>query len=226
MIEFLTAFSLSFGFLIFLPLGESSAWPSRLIFSCVLAFILMWHMQITEHSFVIQIGERFLIGIVLSLPVALMVEYAGSLGELIDTGRGQMIAQIYDPVLNTTISSLAIALKWGYWCLLLTSGVLCQSVILLAGAGNALSCYSTYGFQQVLLIGISVLSVSALFSASFLAMDAGLAVVSRIGKSVPLNLFSFLVKLAVALSLFYLSSFYPFLEFSTGSFPHASCNPL
>lgn len=67
---------------------------------------------------------QFGVGIALGLPAAIVTECLAIAGELIDNGRGQNQANVYEPLHNQTVSYLALFGKHFTWYVLLALGVL------------------------------------------------------------------------------------------------------
>ncbi len=64
------------------------------------------------------------IGVVLGLPAAILTECLAMAGELVDNGRGQNQANVYEPLHNQTVSYLALLGKHFTWYVFLALGVL------------------------------------------------------------------------------------------------------
>lgn len=99
------AFIRILGCLIILPFAHSISNIGKMfVFSFGLTlFFVTGNVQAAEYSS-INILTEFLIGIVISLPIALTVDAVRSLGELFDSQRGLSFASSYDPNVNVQAS--------------------------------------------------------------------------------------------------------------------------
>lgn len=70
----------------------------------------------------------FFIGFLIGVPAALFIDGVKSFGELIDSGRGQNIGNLYDPLSNQNVSGLAILAERMCFAMLLCAGLF-ESVI-------------------------------------------------------------------------------------------------
>ena len=113
----------SLGSIALLPLGTDGIYSvgQKFMFSAIIAGLL-YHTSAIEIS-LISYPFEFIIGVLVSLPCAMVIQGSALWGELFDTGRGQNIAQIYDPISQTSQSQISIVLKNYSWTILLFLGI-------------------------------------------------------------------------------------------------------
>ena len=96
----------------------------------------------------IDLGDlpfEFIIGAVLALPLALVVECASHTGEIFDTLRGQTLAISYDPLQHEQVPLSGTLAKTAAWALLLSSGA---ALNLVSGLAESLSAVPLGLFRQ------------------------------------------------------------------------------
>lgn len=119
---FLPGFLRSSGlFSVVLPsLGLNS--PVRIgALAMLLAFILPVVPDLVTVS---SLSGDFAIGVLLGLPTALCLSFAGQYGELIDVVRGQTLGSILDPLSRASVAPLAMLYRYWLWTTLLAGGLL------------------------------------------------------------------------------------------------------
>ncbi|NDC38450.1 MAG: type III secretion protein, partial [Proteobacteria bacterium] len=111
------------GMLIVLPLGWDLLGVSAriTIAASLAAFSAPFVPPLVHCTFADCLGELVL-GMLIALPAALLIECASNAGELFDTLRGQTIASVLDPLQQEVLSLSAILAKWTVWTLILTNG--------------------------------------------------------------------------------------------------------
>lgn len=131
------------------------------------------------------LAGEMLAGLTLALPLALLLEGCASWIELADMGRGQSVAQAYDPQSRFEPVSLALYCKLFLWCGILESGYLAA---LVSAFGSSLEAPQPFRDQASL----------AAFSARMLELVCELAAAS-IAYLVPIGLVFLLVEQSAAL---------------------------
>ena len=124
------------GALALLPLGEGLRGTSL---KCGIALILALLLTDTSRppdGTRISLGYEFLIGLVMSLPVALLAEFCANAGELFDLGRGQSIGALYDPWSAASSPVAAVLLRSGFWVVFLGSGMFVEYLACIAESIN------------------------------------------------------------------------------------------
>jgi type III secretory pathway component EscT len=126
--SFVTPYASSFaraqGAMLLLPIGEGliSVFALRTILALFMTYAcgIESSESLSLHALIVEV----IIGVCLTLPLALVVNAASSLGEVFDTGRGQNIASLLDPLHETFESSTALILRTLVFAQLLMLGVL------------------------------------------------------------------------------------------------------
>ena len=202
----------AFGMLIVLPLGEGVSLVSRSFLSFVIGAIVSSHAGLGSHEpfNILAVGEGLLIGALVGLPIALAVESAAGLGELFDAGRGQLMAQTYDPLMNITSSQLGLLFRAGYWALLLHQGAFELAISLLVRTpalstvqANCLTSQVIYTAQH---LGQLTILCACVFSGCFLVIDTGLGFASKIVKGMSFSNGSFLLKFFAGMLVLFMTS--------------------
>ncbi len=212
--SFLSFFFRTAGFLAALPVGEkNSGFLPKIFISFLLALALTDYSAASNGLDAWQLPGDFLLGILFGLPLALLVSSAEMFGELVDSGRGQTIGAMYDPINGNSHAVFAILARHYVWIALLIAGTFDQLLTLLAltqsvvppGGWSFATLSSSAEALSVLIYHYmnSLISFYLIFASVFFVVDAVLAVAS---KAVPrLSLFgeSFQVKTLCALVLLY-----------------------
>lgn len=204
-------FCRALGLFAFLPFGsELTGVALRFVLAAGLAVIFGTNLQTSDfvvHGLLIE----FLIGILISLPLILILNLAESFGELIDNGRGQTIAQNYDPISNNSISHLAIFSKNFVLAYLFIAGNLDLNI---AAFKESLSLvpiykYANLNFQILgskLLVYLTasldgLLSTSLIFLATFLLIEFAIGIIGKLVPNVSLTTENYLCKSFAAFML-------------------------
>lgn len=208
---FFFATSRALGLFAILPLGwDIVGATQRITISLALgaffAPIVHSSAQITLGNFIFEI----IVGGLIGLPAALVVEGAGTVGELFDTGRGQTIAQSYDPLQQGAIPITGILGKQASWCVMLHGGITLNLIQALAQS-FILSPPAKFGANSLISTGSAVLSYIAMVLESAILWSIPFLVVF-LGVEVLLGFF------AKALNLGPLSSEAFLVKTITGSF--------
>ncbi len=110
------------GFTILMPVGIG---PTKIGLRLVLAFIIgniaSYTLGPTE---VISPIKELIVGLALSVPLAVTPQIFNGLGSLFDTLRGQSISTIFDPFSKSNSPAFGISLEKFTWVILLGSGAL------------------------------------------------------------------------------------------------------
>lgn len=105
---FVPVFFRALGIVAFLPLGlDMSGLMKKFTLACGLSLYVMnaSHQLATLEWQALPL--EFLIGLVIAFPALMLVEAGGMFGELFEVGRGQNIAQLYDPLSFTQSAIMA-----------------------------------------------------------------------------------------------------------------------
>lgn len=111
------------GFLALLPLGDRLGGSVRkIVLALMLAFVCIGNadQKVVVSGF--GVVTEFLVGLVLCLPCALLINCSEMLGEMFDTGRGQTIGSIYDPLTGSSSSVMSRFARYYVWAVLLAAG--------------------------------------------------------------------------------------------------------
>ncbi|MCB0335662.1 MAG: flagellar biosynthetic protein FliR [Bdellovibrionales bacterium] len=122
-IVFLAYATRALGFFALLPFDSFN---KELVTKLLLATACGLYFRVSQISTVEYTGSLWLepiVGVLLAIPLFIVLEIAGSLGELIDQGRGQTIGSFYDPTLGLPQSTLSRLFRWGTWACILQSGI-------------------------------------------------------------------------------------------------------
>lgn len=113
------------GVFAFLPFGSDlSGVLQKFTLALALSIFVILKAPFFPAADLIALPFEFLIGICLVIPALLMIELAAMFGELFDVGRGQTIAQVYDPLSFTQASLMSQFSRYFIIALLLVSGLL------------------------------------------------------------------------------------------------------
>jgi len=148
--------------------------------------------------------SEILFGIFLSLPVALIIAMIEWWAELFETGRGQNLGSILDPMQQSENSALSSLLRSASWVALLASPVILHSLALLLSSYHKLPVGSLATFWQqetfVRLLEVINQAVSQMlclalpFATLFLLIEFITAVAGKLLPQVSLTQESFLIK--------------------------------
>ena len=115
----LLAFSRSFGLLAMLPFsGGLSSVTLRGSISLMLALTYALESGSIESISIAGIISEFFIGAIIALPARLVIVAMETWGELLDSGRGQTIASIYNPMSESPGSQSSFLLSSFTWAVL------------------------------------------------------------------------------------------------------------
>ena len=176
-----------FGLLIALPLEASVRSVPRLFLAVCFALPFV-EGSLTEVDFSMwHLLVEFFIGFLVGAPVRFLVESSEMLGEIIDTGRGQTIGSVMDPLNGQQGSELAKVFKMGALVLSIHAGGL-DYVISAIGATLAPFPVSSNPLESpipgsvlragFILIG-AVVTLSGVWLAAFLVVDTVTAVLAK-----------------------------------------------
>ena len=113
------------GMLALLPLGSAGLQiVSRLLLAVLLAVLALSLERVSGCVGVGGLIAEFLVGILLGLPVALVLETASMLSEFFDHSRGQTMGSLYDPLTLNSESQLGVLVRSFLWANLVWAGTL------------------------------------------------------------------------------------------------------
>lgn len=189
---FSLCFARTFGIVTLLPFSKtllSAAW--RVVFTLLITFMTAPASVALEDWNIWQLPQQFLVGFIIALPVALFVSLAKMMGFLLDTGRGQTMGVLYDPVAGISDVYTAVLLRYYVWALLLFQGImeklilaLKQSYQILPLADKASAAVIMSDFSPVLirLLNFFIAQLWSLFlpfAILFLCVDFAFGLISR-----------------------------------------------
>ncbi len=197
------------GVLSILPIGQGAvSHLTRVSFSLLIALIVQGTIPVQSFNLFGLVGE-FLIGIVIAMPAAMVLECATIWGELLDWGRGQTMANLLDPSTQRSIAPTAMLLNWAVWTYIILAGGL---ELILGGLAESYRVVAVFGFDVSALpgIGMGLLTlVGQQLSGAFgiflplacvyFLVDFCVGVVSKLLPQVSLTHESFITKSSLAL---------------------------
>ncbi len=111
------------GLFVILPLGwDLMGLSARISIAAALAFLIAPQIPPPLDFTTLDVALEILVGMVMGLPAALLLEGAATIGELFDALRGQSIATVYEPLQQQVLPLSGTYAKWALWALLLGSG--------------------------------------------------------------------------------------------------------
>jgi len=190
---FPSAFFRALGVIVVLPIGDKlSGIVQKVMLAAGLALLTAGSIGETHSSGIFGALGEFLIGFVISLPLALAVSAAKMWGELFDAGRGQTIGSMYDPVNGSSLSSMAFLSKHYVWVLLLITGTLDRTILsyyesfsIIGAGGFTISNLTIFSQAIMIMLGytlVGLISFYLVFASLFLLVDCFVGLIS---KSVP-----------------------------------------
>jgi type III secretory pathway component EscT len=148
------------------------------------------------------IGLSMLIGALTAAPIALAADVAASVGEVLDAGRGVLIAEVLDPLQAVTASHLSVLFRFGLWTCFLVGGGLEISVTALSKTSTSPQDMAVFTPQDLLRSILTVFRSGMLLAAPvllmFLVCEGMLAVLSRVSNGVALSTEAVALKIVVA----------------------------
>lgn len=125
------------GLFVILPLGwDLMGLSARITIAAALTFIIATQIPPPDQFTILDVGFEILIGMIMGLPAALLLEGASTVGELFDTLRGQSIATVYEPLQQQVLPLSGTYAKWVLWALLLGSGSILQLSVAIVESFN------------------------------------------------------------------------------------------
>lgn len=216
LIQFSALFLRAIGLLILLPLGGAGV-GHLMRASLALCLAIVFFEPLKGSAIGINdLVFEFFIGMLIGLPTALVVGAAAMWAELVDSGRGQSVSLLYDPLSGQTSNASTSLARYAVWASILVLGVLEQLIgayaasldSFVVGASVALP-WDVLGeeYLKVLMpILTQTFQLYLPFGIVFLFVDFGFGV---IGKLVPqLNPFgeTFLLKTLASIAIVVLIS--------------------
>lgn len=155
------------------------------------------------------IGGEFLIGMLLAMPAALLLQCAIIWGELLDWGRGLTMANLIDPASQHSLSPFSILMNWLLWCYVLLMGGV---ELLVAGLLKSYQAVPAYGLTPLALSGVGAGLLSLIsqqlngafsaflpLAAIYLLVDLSVGLLSKLVPQVCFSHESFILKSGLAL---------------------------
>lgn len=195
----------TFGIMVGLPFGDSLQMTSRLFVATLWGAALVpqyeWFVSVSP----VKCGCEFLIGLLLAMPLRLLIESAAMFGELLDTGRGQTLSSIVDPLNGQQVSDLTTVMRVGVAALAVYLGALehlvalaRDSYVMLPFGGTSLDLAH---LMSVMRVGISIIETSVLLSSAwligYLLCDLVCALLSKVLQGVSFSTTGALAKLVI-----------------------------
>lgn len=176
-----------FGLLVALPLEATLRTLPRLFVALCFALPFVEGVQLQGEFSFIRLALEFFIGFLVGTPIRFLVESSEMLGELVDTGRGQTIGSVMDPLNGEQGSEFAKVFKMGALVLSVQAGGL-DMVISTIGATFAPLPVNTNPLATQIpgdilragftLIG-AVVTLSGVWFAGFMVIDTFTAVLAK-----------------------------------------------
>ncbi len=200
----------SIGLFFVLPGLQSFFLKGSLSFGLALLFFNMVEVGSTLNA--LSIAQEFVIGWLLGLPIALLVDVANMSGELIDSGRGQTIGLFYNPQTSQVDSLTGMFFSNGLLALLFISGIgdhlihaFGESLVLIPPGSVNINTIVPAA-QKLLSLTVSLLASLMIsvagFMIIFLAIEASVGYVGKIVPQLSLQTESFLAKTVVTIIIF------------------------
>ena len=179
------------GMISLLPLGTSAFHFNRhLLLALAISVFLAPSYPISEACSIYQLCIEFALGVVMTLPCSLMLDATQMFGNLIDTGRGQNLSVIYDPVKGNSSNALGILFSNYTFALLVTGGLF---TIIVSAADQSLVImpiakltHINFGSQGQVILQIIAQIISATFSfflilaVLYVLIDCGILLLGRV----------------------------------------------
>jgi len=198
------------GVALFLPLGwDIVAIAQRLALAFGFGLGLPVESQVPGQNYTLGSGVllSFLIaGGLLGWPLAFITDVAAGLGELLDSARGVMIAEILDPLQSTTSSHLSVLVRYAVWVCFLASGGMRVLI-------NAIAQSHPFAFQgsSEEAGGMAFLAIVNMFNSGllliapalglFLACELAVALLTKVSSNISMSTEGAILKI-VALTVF------------------------
>lgn len=184
-----TAFRI-FGFFAAIPFGYT--WfrnGQRILITALLTLILSKPSTSSVVS-IYTFPLEFILGFILGSPILLLVYCCSMFGALFDLGRGQSIAQIYDPITASSPSTSALLFQYSAIGLLLAGDVMVtgvatlnQSLELIRDPMMILERENVSVFSN--LLGLSIMSALTFFIPIGLAFFVVEIMIGYLGQAIP-----------------------------------------
>jgi type III secretion protein T len=202
----LAALSLrAFGFLLALPFGDALNTFPRFFLAVGLGFVSVRVIDQPSDVQGISLIFEFVIGFLLGAPLRFVVDVSESIGEVIDTARGQTISAVIDPLHGQGSSDLSVLAKSGSLFFALVSGALEISLrgftevarVIPPGA-LSLSDGFVRAFSRSGIVIISEgLMVASVWLGAFILVDLVCALASRLASGLSFTQTSGMVKMVI-----------------------------
>lgn len=163
--SFVAVFCRSVGLISVLPIGSGVlGFVGRIWLAFGLALTFVGYLPYQSDVGIMAILAEYLMGFCLGLPCALAINLSEMFGELVDSGRGETIGNIYDPLNSTAASHTSTLLRHFSWGAVLLLGALER---LVASFVESFSVIPAGAFEM------SKLGYLALHVASYIAISLG-----------------------------------------------------
>lgn len=198
-----------FGFILSLPFGEALSNVPRFFLAVGLSAALCPVATSSEEVPPLALIFNFAIGFMLGAPLRFVADVSETIGELIDTARGQTISSVIDPLHGQGGSDLAIIAKSGAVVCALSFGALevslgglvrsCQVIPL--GVVNIDESFAQGLARSLSFVVIEGFRVCAVWMGAFLLIDVVCAFSSRLLSGLPFTQAGGVVKMVVTFLL-------------------------
>lgn len=198
------------GLVVFLPLGwDLIGLTQRFALMTAFAFAVPVVVPIADPvdgaAFDLYSAMWFLVaGALVGLPLLLASDIAASLGELLDVGRGVMIADVLDPLQSVSASHLSVLARYSVWVFFLASGgmiVLLRAVSRAGLSGSFgvrnLTDFGREGFYAVGQLFADGLKLVLPIMIVFLLCELVVGVVAKVSSNLSLSTEGVILKLVV-----------------------------
>lgn len=176
-----------FGLLVALPFESTVRTLPRLFLAVCFALPFVEDLQVQGDLSLLHLIGEFFVGFLVGAPVRFLVESSEMLGELIDTGRGQTIGSVMDPLNGQQGSEFAKVFKTGALVLSIQAGGLDYVISAIGTTLDSLPLNSNPLVTSIpgdvlrggfMLIG-AVVTLSGVWLAGFVVVDTVTAVLAK-----------------------------------------------
>jgi hypothetical protein len=198
---FLANFFRALGLISFLPLDWLTAgYGLKLILSFVLTVVGSLGISSRIISSPLEIPLEFFIGFTQILPLLLILHTVELLADLIESARGQTLATVFSPLMQSESCILPILLRGAFWSLLLQAGVIPQ-IIANYFAGLTMSFDDFNLWNTALRNCLEILPLGMIAALPFcyllLIIELGIIILSKIVPSLSLDCVAFFCRMLI-----------------------------
>lgn len=195
-----------FGALVGLPIGDGLQLLPRLCLSVLCGVVIAPGVPHLYASSLLMLPADFGIGYMLAVPSRCMGEVAAMFGEILDTGRGQTLAAIVDPLNGQQVSDLTTVTRLGVIALVISLGgieaALTAVRISFEGpptSGLLLESQALMGILQTsIALAGSALHLASIWLLAFLLVDIGCACMAKVAHGLSFSNTAAVAKLIAA----------------------------